>query len=70
MVQIALSDLILRQLGLRSLLGENDATTDKNTQIDLAFSNIPTARARVYESATSYHKPLMITLQHIIILIL
>jgi hypothetical protein len=47
---------------LRSLLPPDAFTTDRATQIDLAFSNITQARAHTYESATSYHKPLLITM--------
>src|SRR5699024_10104259 len=47
--------------GLRSLLPPEASTTNLNTQIDVAFSNIQHVRASVYECATSYHKPLIIT---------
>ena len=52
----------LNAFGLRSLLEPEASTTNLNTQIDLIYTNIPEATAAVYESATSYHKPLMFNL--------
>ena len=51
----------MSNVGLRSLLPPEASTTNLNTQIDVAFSNIQHVRARVYECATSHHKPLFIT---------
>jgi hypothetical protein len=56
---------IAEDLQLLPLLGQDVAqhvTTDGGTQLDVAFSNIPQAVGSIYESATSYHKPLMITI--------
>lgn len=44
---------------LRFLLPHNQVTTNGNTLLDLAFSSCEEALGSVYESPTSYHKPVM-----------
>ena len=53
---------LMARFGLRSLLAPDAVTTDQSTQIDVAFSNITRAQAAIYECATSYHKPIVITI--------
>ena len=51
-----------QEFGLNMIVERGKSSTDENTQLDLVYSNIP-ACAQYYESAFSYHKPVIISLR-------
>lgn len=55
---------LMQEIGLSSILHPQASTTNHNTQLDLAFTNVqqPPPQVHIYESATSYHKPLMVAI--------